>query len=81
MSTQEPTRSARRPRTKPNTLILHYCNACDAKWGNERRMFKCPRCKYTSPRDGDKNFQVITTQCVNTDPNGRIICHVSKSEE
>jgi len=81
MSTQDPTRSARRPRIKPNTLVLHYCNACDAKWGNERRQFRCPRCKYTAPRNTDKKFQVITGRRVNTDANGRIICHLVKSEE
>lgn len=81
MSTRELPRYARRPRTQPNTLVLHYCNACNAKWGNERRQFRCPRCKYTSPRNGDKTFQVITARRVKTDANGRIICHLVKSEE
>ena len=81
MSTQDPTRSARRPRTQPNTLVLHYCNACDAKWANERRQYRCPRCKYSAPRDADKSFQVITARRVNTNKDGRIICHLTKESE
>lgn len=81
MSTQAPTRSARRPRTWPNTLVLHHCIACDAKWENERRQFRCPRCKYVVPRNADKNFEVIETRRVNTNPEGRIICHLAKPEE
>jgi uncharacterized paraquat-inducible protein A len=81
MSTQDPTRSARRPRTRPNTLVLHYCNACDATWQNERRQFRCPRCKYVAPRGADKNFQVIAASHVNTNEDGRIICHLPKTEE
>lgn len=81
MDTQTPTRYARRPRTKPNTLMLHYCNACDAKWSNERRQYRCPRCKYAVPRNADKSLQVITARRVNTNPDGRIICHLAKTEE
>jgi len=81
MSTREPTRSARKPRIQPNTLVLHYCNACDAKWENERRQFRCPRCKYATPKDADRNFQVISIIRVKTNDEGQIICHLAKNEE
>lgn len=81
MSTQAPTRYARRPRTNPNTIVLHTCHACSAKWQNERRQFRCPQCKYVVPRSADKNFDVIEAIRVNTNPEGRIICHLPKTEE
>jgi len=80
MSTQDTARFARRPNT-PNTLVLHHCNACSMQWQDERRQFRCPKCKYLEPRNADKSFQVITATRVNTNKDGRIICHIVKPEE
>ena len=76
MGSQESSRSARRQRTKPNTTVLHHCQACDAKWDNMSKQYSCPRCKYSAPRRPEKGTAVITAFRVNTDANGRIICHV-----
>ena len=64
-------------RNKQNTVILHYCNSCDAKWQDERQQFRCPRCKYMAPRNMKTLTKVIEAKRVNTDAEGRIICHLA----
>ena len=81
MSTQDPSRSARNSRPKRNTTMMHYCNICSAKWLNERRQFRCPHCKYSVPRGADKKFEVISYTELNTNAEGRIICHVAKPKQ